>query len=138
MPYYEYQCDCDAHIAWFDMGQAPRSIKPKCGCTAPRVYGFNHVEDRRHMRKGLSPATGMPYAESRGEERRIEKEKGIEFIGTGEMPKHWGELKEVAKEVKKTGEKVDPFKIYSDPSTQTSSKGSILKKMAERGLTFGS
>jgi hypothetical protein len=77
----------------------------------------------------------MRYAQTRAEERRIEKEKGIEFISPSEMPKKWKQLQEASREAKETGIHPDPEKINPDPITST--KGSILQKVKERGITLG-
>jgi hypothetical protein len=78
--------------------------------------------------------TGEPYAQSRSEERVLEKTRGIEFLSPREMPKQWEKLRDYARHVKAGGERLDPHKVNPVPTTP---KGEILKKMAERGVRFG-
>lgn len=88
------------------------------------------------MRKGISAATGLPVAQSRSEERRIERERGIEFIGRKEMPSDWKRMGEYARHVKSGGDRVDPELV--NPTKLESTKGSLLKKVRERGISLGS
>lgn len=147
MPIYEYACEHGYETEEiFPMGEAPVEVQIThifdeewapfhAPCLAGRVYSFHHQEDRRHMRTGISAATGRGYAQSRTEERVIEKTTGIEFVQKSEMPPLWKKLGEYARHVKAGGERLDPDVI--NPPENTSLKGAILKKIDERGIRFG-
>lgn len=139
MPLYEYECEHGHNLElWYQMGEAPLALDlahDDTVCSSKRVFGCQFTEDRRHMRRGISAATGEPVAQSRSEERMIEKTKGIEFIGRAEMPSQWKKLGEYARHVNSGGERVDPHAV--NPAEITSSKGELLRKMAERGASFG-
>ncbi len=137
MAYYAYECEHDEQLVEHPMGTAPLFCGLPCGCRGRRVFYLpNHMEDRRHMRgERLSPATGKPYAQSRADERRLEKESGIEFVSPKDLPVQWDTLKRYAKHVKAGGERLDPHIVNPEPKTDF--KGEITRKMAERGLRFG-
>jgi hypothetical protein len=144
MPYYEYQCRCgEALESYHAMGEAPATIdgvhvdrvaEQTWHCEFRRVFSFNHVEDRRHMRKGVSRITGMEFAKSRTEEKVIEKSLGIEFIGKSDVPAQWNNLKEYNQHVKTGGERLDPHDVNPEPFVST--KGDLLKKAAELGVSL--
>jgi predicted nucleic acid-binding Zn ribbon protein len=98
---------------------------------------FRTQEDRRHMRgEGKSHATGQPYAQSRREERVIEKAGGFEFIGKSEIPEQWRTLAEHHRYVKAGGTALAPDVLNPPPDPRVE-PGTILKHMAKRGLRFG-
>lgn len=123
MARYEY--DCPVHGAfdrYFPMGEAPTQVvhtygDPErfsgsdplddCRELSSRVYGFYHQEDRRHMRQGISHATGKPFAQSRDEERAIEKSTGIYFAGKNDLLPHEREAVAYSKHVASGGERVE-------------------------------
>jgi len=135
--YYPYECEHDEELIEYPMVSVPDTHTMSDSCMGKRVYYLpHHVEDRRHMRgEKLSPVTGLPYASSRTEERRIERERGIEFLSPSEMPKQWDTLKRYSQHVKHGGERLDPHAVNPEPKTDL--KGEISRKMAERGLRFG-
>jgi predicted nucleic acid-binding Zn ribbon protein len=98
---------------------------------------FQTQEDRRHMRgEGKSHATGQPYAQSRREERVIEKAGNFEFIGKSEMPEQWKALREHAQYVKQGGTPLAP-NVLNPPPDPRVEPGTILKMMDKKGLRFG-
>lgn len=139
MPLYEYECEHGYRTdEWFAMGESPQSFElahDQTLCSFYRVYGFQHQEDRRHHRRGISAATGEHVAQSRAEERIIEKTHGIEFIGRSEMPAQWKKLGDYAAHVNAGGNRLEADTV--NPPESTSSKGELLRKMAERGVRFG-
>lgn len=88
------------------------------------------------MRQGRSHATGLPYAQSRRDERVIEKEHGLEFVGKSDYPEQWKTLAEHARHVKAGGDPVAPNVLNPPPSPKVE-PGTIMKKVRERGLRFG-
>lgn len=99
---------------------------------------FRHQEDRRHMRgEAMSHATGKPYAQSRREERVLEKTGGFEFVGKSDMPEQWRTLRDHARYVKDGGTALAPD-VLNPPPDPRIEPGTILKKMREKGLRFGS
>lgn len=119
MARYEYQCPVHgAFDRYFPMGEAPSSsacvaqeeglyFPHFCARESKRVYGFYHQEDRRHMRQGISHATGKPFAQSRDEERAIEKSTGIYFAGKNDLLPHEREAVAYSKHVASGGERVE-------------------------------
>ncbi len=139
MPYYEYESEDGVRVdQWFEMGQAPEVIPVYVAGerydTYRRVYGFNFVEDRRRMRSGRSAATGLPYAQSRSDERLLEKQLGCEFIQSKEMPEKWRHLREYSEHVKHGGEREEPWTV--NPEVVPSLKGELLKECDRRGIRF--
>lgn len=139
---YEYRCPCGA------IGEVQHSIKDAVFVThcsgQPAVRHFSpdsvpyHTEDRRHMRgEKMSHATGKVYAQSRREERVIEKAGGFEFVGKSDMPSQWQTLREHYVHTKQGGEAVSP-NVLNPPPDPRVEPGTILKKMREKGLRFGS
>lgn len=138
MARYVYACpgqpgDAESHELerFYPMGQAPQI--EWCDDhmhNAPRTFDFQFQEDKRRMRSGRSNTTGQHYATSRADERRIEKEKGIEFIGPSEVPDKWRRAKEYAEHVKTGGDR-DPkteHAIAADPPH----KGLTIKQAMDR------
>lgn len=117
MARYEYECPVHgAFDQYFPMGDAPEVVvcfhahEARSGgkvAVAKRVYGFYHQEDRRHMRQGISHATGKPFAQSRDEERAIEKSTGIYFAGKNDLLPHEREAVAYQKHVASGGERVE-------------------------------
>lgn len=139
MPYYEYESEDGQRVdQWFEMGEAPEEIPVfvagKRYDTYRRVYGFNFVEDRRRMRSGRSAATGLPYAQSRRDERLLEKQLDCEFITPKEMPEKWRHLREYAQHVKHGGSREAPEAV--NPQPQESLKGSLMREADRRGISF--
>ena len=95
-----------------------------------------HQEDRRHMRQGRSHATGQPFAQSRGEERAIEREKGIYFTTKAEMTPQEKVLREHARYVKEGGTPMKP-EVLNPPPDPRVAPGTIMKKVREKGIRFG-
>jgi hypothetical protein len=92
-----------------------------------------HQEDRRHMRKGRSHATGMPFAQSRGEERQIERERGIYFTTKAEMTAQEKTLVEHHRYVKEGGTALKP-EVLNPPPDPRVAPGTIMKKVREKGI----
>lgn len=118
MAFYEYRCEATGLCieVQLPIGTAPDEA-PCLMCNSridhltenlhnvKRVFNVPYfVEDKRRWRKGVSPATGRAYAESRQEERRLEKELGIEFIAPSEMPAHWKASLDYKKHIDAGGE----------------------------------
>jgi hypothetical protein len=59
------------------------------------------------MRQGISHATGKPFAQSRDEERAIEKASGIYFAGKNDLLPHEREAVAYQKHVASGGDRVD-------------------------------
>jgi hypothetical protein len=98
---------------------------------------FRHTEDRRHMRgEKMSHATGKPFAQSRREERVLEKGGGYEFIGPSEIPEQWRMLRDHARYVKNGGTPLAP-NVLNPPPDPKVEPGTILKYMDKKGLRFG-
>ena len=95
-----------------------------------------HQEDRRHMRKGRSAATGMAFAQSRTEERVLEKERGIYFSTKAEMTPQEKVLREHARYVKEGGTPMKP-EVLNPPPDPRVAPGTIMKKVRENGIRFG-
>lgn len=137
---YEYRCtQCGltgdvqhpANVAVFVVcsdcrGMAERYFSPE---SVPY-----HQEDRRHMRAGLSRATGQAYAQSRKEERVIEKERGIEFISKRDLTEQQKTLREHFQHTKTGGEPVAPNVLNPPPSPKVE-PGTILREMRKRGIS---
>lgn len=153
MPVFEFACKHGlATERTYAIGQAPREIEIEhedepedddddsrrreiVRCLAHRIFGsFYYAEDRRHMRRGLSPATGRPYAQSRTEERVIEKTMGIEFVGRGDMPDQWKRCRDYSRHLRTGGKPVDPESLNPTPKSE---KGWFKKELDKRGFRFG-
>ena len=160
MAYYEYKCPLydetshervgfypllatlkrgGGHVisAQFPMGKAPLELPcDEHGVFASRVFDFQFQQDNRRLRKGVSPVTGMPYAESRREERLIEKALGIEFTGPADMPKQWKEASAYKTHVDQGGEQlpmgqvITPEAIESRPLTSYMDEAGYKKSEA--------
>ena len=116
MARYEYRCEIDGST--FDLYGAMGSQPDRLPCIclhgmARRVFDFQFQQDNRRLRKGISPVTGQPFAESRAEERRIEKERGIEFVGPGDMPKPWREARDYKAHIDQGGERLGFSAIHA-------------------------
>jgi predicted nucleic acid-binding Zn ribbon protein len=140
---YEYICpQCE------EVGELQHPMKEAVfvvhdGCFVPceRILTpgslFQHTEDRRHMRgESVSHATGKPYAQSRREERVLEKAGGFEFITPAEMPEQWRTLRDHARYVKNGGTALAPDVLNPPPDPRVE-PGTILRKMSQKGLRFG-
>ena len=140
---YEYICpQCE------EVGELQHPMKEAVfvvhdGCFVPceRILTpgslFQHTEDRRHMRgEKVSHATGKPYAQSRREERVLEKAGGFEFITPAEMPEQWRTLRDHARYVKNGGRHLRPM-CLTHRRTRALSPGPSSEKMSEKGLRFG-
>ncbi len=91
------------------MGTAPIFVEcGACGAQARRSFDIQFDQDYRRFRVGRSQATGAAYAESKAEERRIEKERGIVFTGRNDLTPKEKRLAEYARHVRAGGERVDP------------------------------
>jgi hypothetical protein len=143
MARYEYICpQCE------EVGEVQHSMTESVfvvhqGCLVPcQKYFtadsiFRTQEDRRHMRgEKMSHATGKPYAQSRREERVIEKAGGFEFVTKSEMPEQWKMLREHAQYVKQGGTPLAP-NVLNPPPDPRVEPGTILKMMDKKGLRFG-
>lgn len=137
----DYRCPCGA-IGEVQHGPKEDVFVSHCfGQRATRYFCpenvFHTQEDRRHMRgEGKSHATGLPYAQSRREERAISKEKGIDFMGKSDMPDQWKMLADHARHVKAGGKAVDP-NILNPPPDPRVAPGTIMKIIDKKGLRFG-
>ena len=85
----------------------------------------------------MSHATGKPFAQSRREERVLEKAGGFEFVTPREMPEQWKMLREHAQYVKAGGTPIEP-NVLNPPPNPKVEPGTILKMMDKKGLRFGS
>jgi len=143
MARYEYQCCFHRFIISAPMGTAKtHETCPACGVLCPRIIGdFQFQQDNRRLRKGVSPVTGMPYAESRREERLIEKALGIEFTGPADMPKQWKEASAYKTHVDQGGEQlpmgqvITPEVIESRPLTSYMDEAGYKKSEATHDPT---
>lgn len=88
------------------------------------------------MRQGKSHATGLPYAQSRREERVIAKEKGIDFVGKSDYPEQWRTLAEHHRYVKAGGTPLAP-NVLNPPPDPKVAPGTIMKMIDKKGLRFG-
>lgn len=130
MAFYDFACDA-GHVGseWHAMGFAPLDVTCEdCGQTAHRVYDFQFSQDNRRFRVGKSQATGEPYAESRAEERRIEKERGITFVGRNDLTPKEKHLAAYAKHVREGGERVASDVINPPEKVQRKSVQQVLKE----------
>ena len=139
---YEYRCPC-GEIGIVQHGVKDTVFVSHCfGQVATRHFSPDavpyHTEDRRHMRgEKMSHATGKPYAQSRREERVIEKAGGFEFVGKSDMPAQWKTLRDHFNYTKQGGEPLSP-NVLNPPPNPKVEPGTILRKMSEKGLRFGS
>ena len=135
---YEYRCPCGA-IGTVQHGIKDTVFVSHCpGQIAERHFSpesvFYHVEDRRHMRgEGRSTATGLPMAQSRSEERVIERERGIYFTGKTDMTAQERTLREHAQYVKEGGTPVKP-EVLNPPPDPRVAPGTIMNIVRKRGL----
>ncbi len=109
MARYVYDCvSCGAETtATHAMGTAPIAVPcVPCRGIATRSFDIQFNQDTRRFRSGISQATGQPYAQSRGEERRIEHETGIAFVGRNDLTPREKQLGAYAKHVREGGERV--------------------------------
>jgi hypothetical protein len=66
-------------------------------------------EDRLRMHPAnWSWSVGAPMPQSRQERRRIEKEKGIEFVAPHEFPETWKQATDYKKHVDSGGDRLPP------------------------------
>ena len=143
MALYEYKCSRGHKITLaFAMGTAPAQTPCICNTPLRRVIGdFQFQQDNRRLRKGVSPVTGLPYAESRREERMIEKALGIEFTGPADMPKQWKEASAYKTHVDQGGEQlpmgqvITPEAIESRPLTSYMDEAGYKKSEATHDPT---
>lgn len=149
MPLYEYRCpncDCiddlrhEANAAIFVsclicQGRCERHFGPD---SVPhfqedrlRFFRLSHAgPSDRH-----SYALGQDMPDSRSELKRLEKAKGIEFVSRRDMPEQWKALAAHTKHVREGGEvqasdALNPRQTKLEP-------GSIMRKVAEKGIRFG-
>jgi len=159
---YSYSCPSHGEFdRFFPMGEAPESVwcdvlvlgksihdehgkdctywEVPCMKTSVRVYSFNFQEDRRRMRQGTSPATGRPYAQSRQEERLIERASGVNFATKADLLPHERQAIAYAEHVKSGGERVEnAVSVPQEPSlplTHYMEKGNY-KRRAFDASTF--
>ena len=85
------------------------------------------------MRQGVSAATGRAFAQSRGEERAIERASGIYFTTKAEMTAQEKTLVEHSRYVKAGGTALAP-NVLNPPPNPKVEPGTILKKVRERGI----
>lgn len=139
---FEYRCSVCGQVGDLvhPFGVAVFVTCTTCGGLARRHFSpegtFYHQEDRRHMRHGRSHATGQEFAQSRREERAIEKEKGIEFVGKSDMPEQWKTLRDHYVYTKQGGEPLAP-NVLNPPPDPKVEPGTILKIMEKKNLRFG-
>jgi putative FmdB family regulatory protein len=139
MPRYDYACaDHGEFERRFGMGEAPATVLcPRCLLAAPRVFGaFQYTEDRRHHGgERRSAATGMRAAQSRTEERAIERAMGIEFMGNSEAPAHLRNAAAYSAHLKSGGERL-PNKVVAElvspPKEKAPTVLEALRKAAPR------
>ena len=137
MAFYEFLCPKGHSISiTHEMGSAPaRLLCEVHNLLAERDYSSVHFqEDRRRFRgEGISRTTGLPYAQSRKEEKVIEKVKDIEFMGRNDMPDQWKRLAEHSRAVK-SGELKKPLSPEELNPRPKLKRGAILDKMKEKGI----
>jgi hypothetical protein len=119
MARYSYACPQHGEFdAFYPMGEAPEMVScavyfeamgkdAVCAAPARRIYSFNFQEDRRRMRKGTSPATGKPFAQSRQEETLVEKACGINFASKSDLLPHERQAIEYQQHVASGGERIE-------------------------------
>lgn len=137
----DYRCPCGA-IGEVQHPSGVEVFVSHCsGQQATRYFDadniFRYQEDRRHMRgERLSTVTGKPYAQSRSEERVMEKAGGFEFLTKAEMPDQWKTLAEHHRHVKAGGTPLAPDVLNPPPDPRVT-PGTIMKMIDKKGLRFG-
>lgn len=109
MARYVFECeDCyEEHVETFAMGEAPVVVQCRsCAGNATRSFDIQFQQDGRRFRQGISRTTGQAFADSLAAERRIEKEKGIVFVGPSDLSQKEKRLAEYAKHVRAGGERL--------------------------------
>ena len=136
MARYTFDCDeCGAEVSeQHAMGDAPTEVVCFCGGRAGRSYDVQFTQDYRRFREGKSKATGQPYAESRGEEKRMERERGITFIGRNDLTPKEKHLGEYARHVKAGGERLAPDVV--NPPEKVKRK-TVQQALREKGIRLG-
>ncbi len=111
------------------MGTAPLAVAcPSCRGIAARSFDVQFNQDMRRFRSGLSPATGQPYAESRGEEKRIEKETGVTFIGRQDLSPREKQLAAYSKHVREGGERLAPDVVNPPAKVKRKTVQQVLRE----------
>lgn len=141
MARYEFECQDDRGLTvhtFFEshaMGKCPpSSVCDEHNLVALRTFDSNFEQDTRRFRVGRSQATGQPYAESRAEERRIEKERGISFVGRNDLTAKEKHLASYAKHVREGGERVASDVINPPEKVQRKTVQQVLR---EKNVRFG-
>ena len=134
----DYRCPCGAIGEVQHPPQVAVFVSHCPGQMAVRYFSpenvFQHQEDRRHMRgEGRSSVTGLPMAQSRSEERVIERERGIYFTTKTDMTPQERTLREHAQYVKEGGTPVKP-EVLNPPPDPRVAPGTIMRKVREKGI----
>ena len=134
---YVFNCeDCGEEVSeQHAMGTAPLAMEcPSCGGCSSRDWQIQFNQDMRRFRTGKSQATGEPYAQSRAEERRIEKERGISFVGRNDLTPKEKHLASYAKHVREGGERVASDVINPPEKVQ---RKTVQQVMREKNVRLG-
>ena len=145
MASYGFRCSGNGGheiIGYYPMGKAPsQEFCNHHQAYAHRTYEApQFTEDRRRMQKCSNPAApsdrwswslGQDMPETRSEQRRLEREKGIEMLTRDEARREANEAKGYLEAVR-SGSPPAPEQPKPLP------KGWLAKEVAERGIRFGS
>ena len=147
MPIYGFACPAGHEVEGvFGMEEVPTTVPcPEHGGECARVFYAPHFqEDRvRFHRAGpgapterWSYALGQDMPDSRAERRRIEKEKGIEFVSKADVMADPDMRKSLdyVQHLRAGGAPIDP-KVMDAPKKLP--KGILAKKLAEKGVRLG-
>lgn len=138
-PPYARGHDFDAYAP---MGQAPpRALCPEHNALAERVFAAPQFqEDRVRFARNRNPAApserwswslGREMPETRSEQRRLERERGIELMTHEEARRARSEASAYLQHVRETGA---PPPAPPPPKPE---KGWFAREVAKRGIRFG-
>lgn len=139
---YDYRCTSCGEVGEVahPHDQTTFVVCAACKQPATRYFGPENIfytqEDRRHMRNGKSHATGQPFAQSRKDERVIEREKGIYFTTKADLSEKEKTFAEHTRYVQAGGTPIAP-NVLNPPPDPRVAPGTILKKMIEKNVRFG-
>lgn len=122
--------DLAEHPVDFGLGDPwdPRSWKI-CPSRAQRIITVpQFTQDQRRFRKGISPVTRLPYAQSRREERQIEERLGIEFVTRDSRPQEWKEHEAYSQHLSSGGNSIE----YKPDPPKKNQPGWLLKEVNKR------
>ncbi len=143
---FGYSCPAGHEIIeQHGVGKAPTSVMcHEHAHTATRVFEPPHfVEDRLRFRKtsgtpseNWSYSLGAPMPTTRAERKRIERERGIEFVSRDDVMSDPDARKshDYVAHLRAGGAPIDPLKL--DPPKPLE-KGILARKLREKGVRFG-